>query len=151
MIRRIAIETAARKYIGTPFAHQGRRAQQALDCVGLVLCIGEDLGLSDKFGVPFLRKDYPDYAALPTDTFVYDELRRRATERTPLDPMKNGDILAVRMPHFPCHAAIAVDRVGLMYMIHAYNSPPRQCVEHVISHAWKNRIVGVFEFPGVVD
>ncbi len=151
MIRREDVTRVARTYVGTPFQHLGRSKGQALDCVGLALCVGEDLGILDRFGRPFRRDDYPDYNSQPVDDFVFQELKRRAIERRPTDPIREGDVLAVRIPHFPCHAAIAADRSGVRYMIHAYRSMPAQCVEHVISLGWKNRIVGVFEFPGVVD
>jgi NlpC/P60 family putative phage cell wall peptidase len=143
------VEKQARLYVGTPFRHQGRIRGLAVDCVGLVLCVGEDLGLVDRVGKPFLRADYPDYAAQPTDSFVLEELRRRAISKLPGEPMEPGDILAIRVPSLPCHAAVVVDRAGCLYMIHAYNSGPRQCVEHILSSAWRGRAVGVFKFPGV--
>ena len=36
----------ARGYLGTPFLHQGR-TRHGLDCVGLVIRVAHDLGLSD--------------------------------------------------------------------------------------------------------
>lgn len=143
------VQKTARLYVGTPFRHQGRIRDLAIDCVGLVLCVGEDLGLVDSAGVPFLRADYPDYAAQPTSSFVLEELRRRATAKLPGAPIEPGDLLAIRIPSLPCHAAVVVDRGGQLYMIHAYDSGPKQCVEHILSAAWRNRAVGVFGFPGV--
>jgi NlpC/P60 family putative phage cell wall peptidase len=140
---------AARTYVGTPFRHQGRIRDLAIDCVGLVLCVGEDLGLVDRAGVPFHRLDYPDYAAQPTDRFVLEELRRRAIVKPAGAPLEPGDLLAIRVPSLPCHAAVVADRAGQLYMIHAYDSGPRQCVEHILSPAWRSRAVGVFQFPGV--
>lgn len=151
MTTRADVVKAARGYVGTPFRHQGRILDVAIDCVGLVLCIGEDLHLSDREGVPFKRADYPDYAAQPTDRFVLQELRRRAIAKPIGAQLEPGDILAMRIPHLPCHAAVVVDRADRLYMIHAYDSGPRQCVEHIISTAWRNRAVGVFCFPGVTE
>jgi hypothetical protein len=124
---------------------------RAIDCVGLVLCIGADLGLFDRHGDPFRREDYPDYASQPTDRFVLEELRRRAIEKPIGAKLEPGDILAMRIPHLPCHAAIVVDRAECLYMVHAYDSGPRQCVEHILSMGWRNRSVGSFYFPGVVE
>lgn len=149
MTTRADVVSAARGYVGTPFRHQGRIKGLALDCVGLALCVGEDLRIIDTAGKPFLRSDYPDYAAQPTNSFVYEELKRRAIPRLPGATIEEGDVLAVRIPNFPCHAAIACYRAGQLYMIHAFNSNPFQCVEHIISRPWRNRIVGVCEFPGV--
>jgi NlpC/P60 family putative phage cell wall peptidase len=143
------VEKQARLYVGTPFRHQGRIRGLAIDCVGLVVCVGEDLGLLDRAGTPILRTDYPDYAAQPTDSFVLQEFRRRLNIRLPGEPIEPGDLLAIRMPDLACHAAAVVDRAGCLYMVHAYDSGPRQCVEHILSKAWRSRIVGVFRFPGV--
>jgi NlpC/P60 family putative phage cell wall peptidase len=149
MVKTADIVACARQYVGTPFRHQGRIAGLGIDCVGLVLCIGEDLGLVDREGIPFRRLDYPNYAAQPTDRFVLEELRRRALTQPIGREIEPGEITAIRIPHLPCHAAVAVDRAGVHYMIHAYDSGPRQCVEHILSQAWRNRVVGVFRFPGV--
>jgi hypothetical protein len=148
---RADIATAARKYVGTPFKHQGRIEGLAIDCVGLVLCAGEDLGLRDLYGAPFLRSDYPDYSSQPTDRFVYDELVRRAILKPIGAKLVAGNILGMRIPRLPCHAAIVTERDGMLYMIHAYDSGPRECAEHILSQAWRNRIVGAFDFPGVTE
>jgi hypothetical protein len=149
MTTNVDIQNAARAFVRTPFRHQGRISGVGIDCVGLVLSIGEDFGLVDRLGIPFRRDDYPNYAAQPSDRFVFDELRRRAIARPIGSGIVGGDILAIRIPELPCHAAVAIDRAGHPYMIHAYDSGPRQCVEHIFSLAWRHRVVGVFRFPGV--
>ncbi len=52
------IETA-RSYIGTKFGHQGRNRMSGLDCGGLVLVMGRELGLTEL--------EVLGYADFPTD------------------------------------------------------------------------------------
>jgi cell wall-associated NlpC family hydrolase len=146
-----AVIGTAREYVDTRFHHQGRAKGKngGLDCVGLVLCVAEDLGIKDVQGVEFKRGDYPDYSPQPVGRFVHEECRRRLVLKSVKD-MKPGDVVTMRIPTDPCHAAIISEHGGVLYMIHAYQGTER-CVEHVLSHQWRNRIVGVFSFPEVSD
>lgn len=147
------ITAKAREYLGTPFQHQGRLKGVALDCVGLPVCVAEDLGLKDKNGVPFLRSDYSGYSAQPLDAFVFEEAKRRLIEKAEGSVIEEGDLLIMKVPKVPCHAAIATVRKGQLYMIHAYRgyaTPEKtggSCVEHIIDAAWDRRIAGAFSWP----
>lgn len=147
-ITRADIVRVARGYVGTPFAHQGRQRGRGVDCVGLVLCVAEDLGLKDKAGIPLKRADYYDYGPLPAERFVHDQAVRRLIAK-PLDSLADGDVVTMRVPHLPTHAAIICERKGELYMVHAYSGGPAKVVEHILSGPWYRRIVGVFSFPGV--
>lgn len=140
----------SREYIGTPFRHQGRAIGRGggVDCVGLVLCVGEDLALVDRLGAPLSRRDYPGYNPQPTDNFVHLECRRRLLEK-PLVELVDADVLTIRIPHLPTHAAIVAIRAGIPYIIHAYSGGTKKVVEHILSEPWRRRIVGVFAVPGV--
>lgn len=113
------------------------------------MCVAEDLGLVDRAGVPFRRTDSLDYSPAPTGREVDNEARRRLLPKSPTDPINPGDVLTLRIPHLPTHTAIVCDRAGEIYMIHGYSAPPGQVVEHILSRAWRARIVGAFSFPGV--
>jgi hypothetical protein len=170
MITRQQIVNEARKWVGTPFQHQGRTRGKAVDCVGLVLSVADNLTLSDVQGMPFLRSDYLNYGPQPVGRFVHTECVRRLRTLALVDAQGNlvmlpgsgpaihaggrrqilnpGDILTLRAPTVPCHVAIITDLMGGLGIIHAY-SPVAKCVEHTLSTKWLKRIEGVFEFPGV--
>lgn len=156
MLTRKDVIEKAREYVGTPFLHQGRLKKISgvkgcgIDCVGLILCVAEDLALVDKNGVPFKRNDYPEYGSQPVDGFVHLQCVDRMNKklRTELRP---GDVVTLRIPKTPCHVAIVYERNGLLYMIHAYAGGTMQCVEHIMDASWQRRVVGVFEFSGLVD
>src|SRR5712691_11824640 len=87
----------AREYIESPFQHQGRLKGFACDCVGLPLMIAEELGLVDKHGVPIKGSDNANYSSQPLDRFVHEEAQRRMIEK-PIDQMKDGDLVTLRVP-----------------------------------------------------
>lgn len=148
----------AREYLGTPFQHQGRLKGIALDCVGLPLCVAEDLGLVDSKGVPFRRTDNANYTAQPLDAFVHREAVRRLIQKDIAD-IAPGDLITLRVPRVPCHVAIvsAVSNAFGLGMIHAYSGyatkklPNGSTVEHILDEKWMRRIEGVFSFPGVTN
>jgi hypothetical protein len=116
-----------------------------MDCVGLVLCVGHDLGLVDVHGVPFLRTDYLNYGPQPVDRFVHDECARRLSVSPAI---RGGCVLTLRNPSVPCHMAIVSNLCGGLGIIHAHVSIGR-LVEHILDAKWLRRIEGIFQFPGI--
>jgi hypothetical protein len=147
MTTRKQIVDVARTFVGTPYLHQGRLKGKAMDCVGLPLCIGEELGLLDKLGVPFKGSDNANYSAQPLDQAVQEEAERRLIEK-PVDQMKDGDIITLCVPTIPCHTAIVSTVNGTTGMIHAYKANGK-VVEHIMDEKWYKRIKSAFEYPGV--
>src|SRR6266478_5345302 len=119
MPTRAEVISTARQFVDTPFHHLGRSKGQQLDCVGLVLCVAEDLGLKDTSGVQFNRSDYPNYSPQPVGRFVHEECRRRLVLKSVTD-LKPGHVMTMHIPTDPCHAAIISEQGGVLYMIHAY-------------------------------
>lgn len=143
MITRADIVSCARTYLGppaTPFQHQGRSKVYGVDCIGLAIRVGLDLGLP----VPL----YTNYSSQPADDTVLQECRKSLQEIS-IEEMSYGNILCLRVP-CPCHMAIVTDLMGSVGIIHAY-APFEKVVEHNLDFHWRKRIAGVFRFPGVVD
>lgn len=140
----------AREYVGTPFQHQARvkGLRGGIDCIGLVMCVGEELKLKYTDGAPITGRDYTQYAAMPVDSFVHDECNRRLIRKDKKEAAP-GDIVTMKVPHQPCHAGILTGTPNSLSMVHAYNSGSEKVVEHRIDEKWLARIVGVFSFPGV--
>jgi NlpC/P60 family putative phage cell wall peptidase len=151
-ITRADIVAHARAWIGTTFAHQGRIKSLGCDCVGLGLCVADEMGLIDRTGVPFKRTDSANYSAQPLGTFVHEEIQRRMIEK-PIVEMEDGDVLTIRVPGRddnlrvapPCHMAICSTVGELRYMIHAYQ-PNGKVVENILDEKWRRRIAGCFTF-----
>lgn len=151
MPTRAQIVECARTFLGTPFRHQGRLKGTALDCIGLPICVGRELGIQVpdfSFMHAGQRVDAVNYASYPTDDRVLQGMKNYLKE-IPRDAIRPGDILCLRVP-VPVHAAIVTDLPPGLGMVHAYE-PNMKVVEHSLTHAWFGRIAGAFLFPELED
>jgi hypothetical protein len=143
------IEAKAREYVGTPFHQQGRVKGLGMDCAGIVLCVGEDLGLCYRDGRKIHRFDYKDYGMFP----VLDAMQTEADKifvKKALNEMIPGDILTMRAPFIVHHMAIVSQLKQGLGIIHAYGGVGK-IVEHLLDERWAGRIAGVFSYSGVDD
>lgn len=137
MIERASIVAKAREYIDTPFHHQGRVKAVGIDCVGLVIGVAHELGLSDF--------DVTGYSRQPDPIQFRAIMRAQLTERT-FAQRQAGDVLSF--------AFIAEQHVGIvtsiepLTIVHCWAKVGR-CVEHIVDAQWARRIRGVWTFPGV--
>jgi len=134
---RSEILAKAREYKDTPFHWHGRLKGIGIDCAGLPICVGRELGL---FPADFDLTGYGNYPQGMLDT-----LRQHCTER-PIAEREPGDILCFRVRHDPQHAGIMTDLDGAG-VIHC--SMRWAVREHILNQDWEDRIVGVFKYPGV--
>jgi hypothetical protein len=173
MPSRADVIQCARKYLETPFSQRGRQISKGIDCIGVVLCVGTDLNISDKDGNPFHPLLYKDYPNQPFGDEVQEECKKRLIIKsigtpTSFSQIIPGDIVTMRIPPETAfrklfvkdekltpitHVAIITDLNGALGVIHSYNSDSvrRKVVEHLIDLRWMRRIAGVFSFPGVTD
>src|SRR5687767_14104668 len=98
------IVAAARSWIGTPFAHQGRTRgpNGGVDCVGVVIKVAQELGLSEF--------DTRGYTAAP-DAVEMQRLLEAHLDYVPAPARLNvrpGDVLWFRAPQ-PQHLAIVTE------------------------------------------
>lgn len=126
----------AREYIGTPWHHCGRKKGVGVDCVGLLACVGIELG------VPF--SDVPFYSQ--GDEF---ELMCECLEETCIeivDDLKAGDILIFRRGPITNHCGVYT---GEDTFIHAWSSPTaKRVVEQPLDATWINLIARVYRYGG---
>lgn len=123
----------ARKWLDTPFHHQGRLIGVGVDCAGLVVGVAHALGLSDF--------DTADYSRQP------DPTRMRAVLNEHMDPVAEyqpGDVLWFAIDSEPRHLAIMTD-IGI---IHAA-AKLRKVAEHSLDAQWIKRIRGAWRFRGI--
>jgi hypothetical protein len=137
----------ARTFLGVPFAHQGRSRGHGIDCVGLPLCIAESYGLKDMHGVPILGTDENRYGPQPQSDIVYDGLKKRLPQ---IAELKEGCIVALKLPSVACHSAIVSLLEGQWHMIHS-DRKYGKVIEEPLTEKWRNRIKGIFDFVGVEE
>lgn len=137
MTTRAQVIDAARSYLNVRFHHQGR-TRAGLDCVGLVIRVAHDLGLT--------TFDVSGYGRYPQA----DLLRRHLAEQcTPVDVVQPGDVVLMRFETDPQHVALVGDyRYGGLSLIHAF-APSRKVVEHQCDSLWRGRLLGAYSLPGV--
>ena len=128
----------AREYLGTPFHHQGRVKSIGVDCIGLIVGVAQELGLTTHDSIAYSR--YPDGRTL------MKELKEHLIE-VPIDESLPGDVLVFWISpktKNPQHIGFKTD-IGL---IHTYEHVGK-VVEHRMGRTWNKRMLSVFRFPGV--
>lgn len=138
---RAAVVETARAYIGVPFRHQGRTSL-GLDCAGLVIRVGVELG-----ALP-LGFDVAGYARNPDGVSMLAACRAHL-EPIPVERMGAGDVALFRIVTDPQHLAIVGDYfAGGLSLIHAY-APARKVTENRFDADWQSKLVAAFRLRGV--
>lgn len=124
MTARENIVTAARGWLGVRWQHQGR-TRHGIDCAGLIVCVGLDLGL-------FREIPPADYPRRPNGTFLP---RMRASELTEIRPgeAQPGDVLAFTTQAEACHCGILAELYGQPSVVHAHVGRRKVC-EELVAH-----------------
>ena len=134
----------ARTWIGTPFKHQGRLKHLGVDCVGLIYCVGRDLGIIDADMATQKAMKYLSYPEIPKNSIV-----RRACEDYLVHihrlKARPGDVILMDFGRVARHVGIFTGST----IIHVTARTGR-CVEHSINQSWKNRFCGYYRYPGLV-
>ncbi|MBT2333631.1 C40 family peptidase [Variovorax paradoxus] len=134
---------AARSYMGVPWRHQGR-SREGMDCLGLVITVAHDLGLTEF--------DTRDYARQAKDESMLEQCREHLVEITRAN-VRPGDVAVMRFGANR-HIGFFGDYLhGGLSLIHAYSNAPRKVVEHLFNDDWlrmnRAQLIGVFRFPGI--
>lgn len=150
MVSRSDIVTTALDWIGTPFRHQGR-SRSGVDCVGLVICVGRELGM------PEADNDSPvNYRRNADGVDLLKEFRRHMGKEKRIDLTKPGDVFLFRDRQFVIHTGIVTAVSPRVQVVHAY-APNRQVIKCYPEDTRDNqgrlsdRVQFCFEYPGVED
>ena len=137
------IARVARDYLGARWTHQGR-AENGLDCAGLIVKVAKELGLSDF--------DKTDYARTATDETMLSICREHLVEVARSD-LQEGDIVVMRFGATRHIGIVGLYPYGGHTVIHAQTMHPRMVVENQLSDSWLSMvsasIAGCFRFPGL--
>lgn len=137
-IRRRIVEEA-RTWIGVPWRHQGR-SRLGIDCAGLIIRVGIDLGLT--------TYDVTAYQRRPDSLAFVEHFRRGGARDKPLTEAQPGDIMIFRDDIYPCHSTIVSEREGVPHIIHAY-AKRRKVIEEPLDHEWLAKRAFCFQYGGV--
>lgn len=142
-MKRADIVTEARKWVETPFLHQGRN-EAGIDCVGMVQRVG------DVFHVPY--DDLQGYARAPTDPKFLKHLRQYLNA-APISGDKHGLVGVCRQSIYPCHIGIFATDKGCLTFINA-----RADRGEVVEEEFKGgttlidfKLIQLLAFPGLED
>lgn len=138
----------ARRWIGTPYLHQASARGQGADCLGLVRGVWRMVMGCEPEPMPPYTPDWNERAFLKSGAEpLLDAARRNFCER-PREAAEPGDVLVFRVlldgPAKHCGVLVDGER-----FIHAYAG--RAVVESAYGRWWRDRLAGVFSFPGVVQ
>lgn len=136
------IVAAARRYIGTPYHHQGALEGAGCDCLGLIRGVWRDLyGAEPESPPPYT----PDWGETGSIEWLWQAAARHLSA-VPLEAAAAGDVVLFRLRAgvIAKHAAIlcAPDR-----MIHAQSND--RVREVTFNGWWRRHAVAAFGWPGV--
>lgn len=133
---------AARALLGTAFHHQARLPGVGLDCAGVVVVVGRQLGLFDP---AFDVTDYPRVPDGSTLQAYCDQYLAPAA-----DPATGGVVLVAWGRGEPQHMGIVVPYVhGGLAMVHAESRRHKRVIETRLLFGRAMRLVRAYRFPGV--
>lgn len=134
MITRQQVVDKGREYLGTKFQHQARIKGDRIDCAGLLICVGKELGLIDE------NFDFTNYDLL-NDGADLKRIIELYADEIPISEMQSGDICIMMGGEYPQHCGFITD-IGLLHCT-------RRVVEHAIDAESYNNIVSVHKLRGV--
>ena len=140
-VTRAQIVAEARSWLGTRWQHQGRVKGHGVDCAGLVIGVAHALGLSDAKVTGYGRRP---------DGFTLRALCDAHMPAVPLEAMRPGDVVLMRIVRDEQHLGILGEHGGVLTLIHAH-AEKRKTVEHRLDELWRGRITAAYAFPGVSD
>lgn len=138
----------ARSWLDTPYRHQGRLQHIAVDCVGLIVGVGQALGALSVNPADWV--EFSRYTRTPNPTKMREGMERFLVrlDWPAADPAPDGCIAWLEWRQdLPMHLAIMATFEGRRTMIHAYESAGK-CVEHGFEAPWPDRVSSWWRYPG---
>ncbi len=152
-VTRDMVVAQARTWLGVKWRHQGRD-RSGIDCGGLVVRVGQELGLMNS------NSDYSGYSRLPTLNELIDACAERLKRKTgpAFRDRRPGDVVVLRPNEnyrWPSHIGILTRLPsGELGMIHSYNAVKKKGGDVVLeTHyaPWWNCTVAVLTYHGMVE
>ena len=136
------IVAAARRYVGTPYHHQGALAGAGCDCLGLVRGVWRDLyGEEPEAPPPYT----PDWGETGEVEHILEAAGRHMVS-VEFAAAQAGDVMVFRLRPTLIAKHIAI-LTGPVRMIHAQSNDMLR--EVTMNGFWTRHAVAAFAFPGV--
>lgn len=126
-----------RTWLKTPYHHQGRVKGVGVDCIGLLVGVGEEMGI-DISNVP------TDYGRYPSAEFLFRSLAETGHVTRTRDP-KPGDIVLFRVRGQPTHFGLLTD-YGFIHADMVFGA-----VEVPLDEKWRARVVRTYKINHLED
>ena len=136
------VADAARRWVGTPFAHGASVRGAGCDCLGLLRGVWREVVGPERVTVPPYAPDWMDRDDRLARGLA-SALRSVPSERS----LRGGDVLLMRLRDRgpAAHVGIVSSTAPCATFIHAYSG--RGVVASRLSEPWMRRAVERFEFP----
>lgn len=139
------IVAEARTWIGTKFHHQGRVKGVGVDCIGLIVGVAENCGITFGGRKPSML-DERNYGMLPEGERLKTLCEQHLVPKEKHDAAP-GDVALFAFEKLPQHVAIIGELAdGSLSLIHSYRQA-RGVVEHRLDDLWWKRCIGIYQFP----
>lgn len=135
LVDRSRIIEAARRYLGTPFLHQGRMLGSGVDCAGLLTCVAYDLRLRDVHVIDYGRTPDPDRARSVIETHM---------DAVPFSELAPGDVVSFVVVQSVQHYGL-ITEINPTRFLHAYQTVGK-VVEQSLVGPWMNRLRRCYRF-----
>lgn len=134
----------ARRWLGTPYRHQGSVRGAGCDCLGLLRGIWRALYGQEPEPVPAYTMDWSEPGR---DEALWRAARRHLVACPDGAAERAGQVLLFRMrgAGVAKHLGIVSQHRGAVRFIHAYSG--HGVVENHLTGPWARRVVARFEFP----
>jgi len=142
-LARATIVAEARRWIGTPYRHQGSLIHVGCDCLGLVRGVWRALVGPEPEEAPPYSPDWAEAAGEETLSLA----AHRHFARVEPGAFQAGDVLLFRFRDFAPAKHLGV-ATSATHMVHAHGGA---CVAEAPIGLWRKRVVGAFAFPDVTD
>jgi len=124
-----------RSLLGTPYVHQGRLPGIGIDCIGVISCAANHLGIP--------HTDNTCYRSRPTGVLVPKFIEAGLIRRDDLEVEPARILVFEFRKGNPQHIAVATSKDR---MVHTH-AGIKSVVEHQIDTKWRDRLHSVWEFP----
>lgn len=144
---RAQIIAQARQWVGTPFVHQHQARGHGVDCVGLIIGVGLELGLLPDDIVSTL----PNYSRTPNPDVMGQYLERYLVKKSSSmirpEAIPDGAIIWFQWREgLPMHVGIKASYNDRPTLIHSWENLGK-CAEHNFSPEWSDRGVSIWDYP----
>jgi len=142
---KFAVVAEARKWLGTPFRHQGRSREHGVDCIGLIMQVAVDMGLVSISELEFKRMSR--YKTIPDIDRLIAGLNRYMIE---VPDVQVGDVAHISWgPGADYHVGFVSRVEEHVHVIHACADPGRVIESAVPEDKDWMRIISYYRFKEV--